>query len=115
MKREADAMAAERAAVEARKMETLAFREKLKAQVCGCRIEGPLVTRLVTSPPHRLRLPPPHHPPRRLQMAIQAEDKGWMDRFYADESDKAWGKRQATWDALAAARKGLMADVAGEE
>ena len=51
---------------------------------------------------------------RRLeaQMAIQAEDKGWMDAYYAAEADKEWEKRETTWAAEADARRGLMAEVA---
>lgn len=46
------------------------------------------------------------------QMSLQAEDKGWLERFYAEEGEKEWSKRQAKWDAEAQARKGLMDDVA---
>lgn len=46
------------------------------------------------------------------QMSIQAEDNGWMDKFYHEESEKEWNKRQAKWDAEAAARKALMGEVA---
>lgn len=47
------------------------------------------------------------------QMAIAAEETGWMDSFYAEEAEKAWARRQATWDAEAAARAGLMKEVTG--
>lgn len=46
------------------------------------------------------------------QMAVQAEDKGWVDKYYAHEADKEWEKRETTWRAEADARRGLMADVA---
>jgi colicin import membrane protein len=46
------------------------------------------------------------------QTAIQAEDKGWMDKYYKEEADKAWEKREITWRAEAEARRRLMAEVA---
>lgn len=46
------------------------------------------------------------------QMAIQSEDASWMDKFYTAEADKEWAKRQAKWDAEAAARAALNAEVA---
>lgn len=46
------------------------------------------------------------------QMSLQAEDKGWLEKFYAEEGEKEWAKRQAKWDAEAQARRGLMEDVA---
>ena len=78
LKAEADALARERAAVEAHKKEALDFKKQLEEQ-----------------------------------MAIQAEDKGWMDKFYAEEADKEWKKREATWNAEAEARRRLMHEVAG--
>lgn len=47
------------------------------------------------------------------QMAIQAEDKGWMDKYYTEEANKAWEKREVTWRAEADARSALMGEVAG--
>lgn len=77
MRREAEAIAREKAAVEARKAETVAFRRTLAEQ-----------------------------------MQRAAAETGWMDKFYAEEQEKVWAKRQATWDAEAGARKSLMAEVA---
>jgi hypothetical protein len=45
------------------------------------------------------------------QMAVQAEDRGWVDKFYQEESEKEWTKRQQKWDAEAAARKALLDEV----
>jgi Trichohyalin-plectin-homology domain len=46
------------------------------------------------------------------QMQKQAEQTGWMDKFYAEEQEKEWAKRQKLWDADAEARKSLMREVA---
>lgn len=50
---------------------------------------------------------------RALQQAAgaQAEDQSWMDRFYQEEFDKEWAKRQEQWDREAAARKALLDEV----
>lgn len=45
------------------------------------------------------------------QMSIAAEDNGWMDKFYQEEFDKEWAKRQQQWDREAAARKALLDEV----
>jgi hypothetical protein len=44
-------------------------------------------------------------------MAIEAEDKSWMDGHYKAENDREWAKREAQWNAEAAARAALMEDV----
>ncbi|RYE96023.1 MAG: hypothetical protein EOO77_41775 [Oxalobacteraceae bacterium] len=76
MRREADIIARERAAAEARKADTIAYQRKLAEQ-----------------------------------MAVAAEESDWLDRYYADEAAKSHAKRQAVWDAEAAARASLMTDV----
>lgn len=45
-------------------------------------------------------------------MAVEAEDKGWMDKHYAEEEEKVWRKRELAWAAEAEARRRLMAEVA---
>ena len=45
------------------------------------------------------------------QMGVAAEDQSWMDRFYQEEFDKEWAKRQSQWDREAAARKALLDEV----
>ena len=46
------------------------------------------------------------------QMGLQAEETAWMDRHFAEEQEREWARRQAKWDAEAAARRALQADVA---
>lgn len=46
------------------------------------------------------------------QMGLAAEETAWMDRHFAEEHEREWVRRQAKWDAEAAARRALQADVA---
>jgi colicin import membrane protein len=43
--------------------------------------------------------------------SVQAEDRSWMDKFYQEEFDKEWAKRQAQWDREAAARQALLEET----
>ena len=45
------------------------------------------------------------------QMGLAAEETAWMDRHFAEEHEREWARRQAKWDAEAAARRALQADV----
>ena len=47
-----------------------------------------------------------------LALHTSHEDKHALDGYYAAESDKEWGKRQAKWDQEAAARKRLTDETA---
>jgi hypothetical protein len=103
MEREAAEAGKEGAAAARRKAENAKYRAQLEAQVCGLRGRSGFDARDLHSCDFS------YDPNSQLHLA--AEETSWMDKHFAAEHENEWARRQAKWDAEAAAREALMRDV----